>query len=179
MLWVNYCWKVKACRNLILESDNKLHLMVSLCDMFSLFIFCNIMHRWIAMITRGPRHESRVFCLKVSMVKSGKFGQSSKFGQRPCLFHILIIGIKNKLNKQWKSWWDGSLRAVSSGFPLFTNVCPNLAGVRSYLTLPIACWGKLHVLSSLLFSVEVFCCFSLKFPFYKNAFGNTIRTSNG
>ena len=27
-------------------------------------------------------------------VKSGKFGQSAKFGQRPCLFHILIIGIK-------------------------------------------------------------------------------------
>ena len=29
-----------------------------------------------------------------------KFGQSAKFGQRPCLFHILIIGIKNKLTKQ-------------------------------------------------------------------------------
>ena len=24
-------------------------------------------------------------------VKSGKFAQSVKFGQRPCLFHILII----------------------------------------------------------------------------------------
>ena len=33
-------------------------------------------------------------------VKSGKFGRSAKFGQRPCLFHILIIGIKNKLTKQ-------------------------------------------------------------------------------
>ena len=29
-------------------------------------------------------------------VKSGKFGRSAKFGQRPCLFHILIIGMKNK-----------------------------------------------------------------------------------
>ena len=27
-------------------------------------------------------------------VKSGKFGRSAKFGQRSCLFHILIIGIK-------------------------------------------------------------------------------------
>ena len=34
------------------------------------------------------------------MVKSGKFGRSAKFGQRPCLFHILTIGIKNKLTKQ-------------------------------------------------------------------------------
>ena len=33
-------------------------------------------------------------------VKSGKFGRSAKFGQRPCLFHILIIGIKIKLTKQ-------------------------------------------------------------------------------
>ena len=33
-------------------------------------------------------------------LKSGKFGRPAKFGQRPCLFHILIIGIKNKLTKQ-------------------------------------------------------------------------------
>ena len=33
-------------------------------------------------------------------VKSDKFGLSDKFGQRSCLFHILIIGIKNKLTKQ-------------------------------------------------------------------------------
>ena len=33
-------------------------------------------------------------------VKSGEFGRSAKFGQRPCLFHILIIGIKNKITKQ-------------------------------------------------------------------------------
>ena len=33
-------------------------------------------------------------------VKSGKFGQSSNFGQRTCFFHFLIIGIKIKLTKQ-------------------------------------------------------------------------------
>ena len=31
---------------------------------------------------------------KVNRVKLGKFGRSAKFGQRPCLFHILIIVIK-------------------------------------------------------------------------------------
>ena len=33
-------------------------------------------------------------------VMSGTFGQAAKFGQRPCLFHISNIGIKNKLIKQ-------------------------------------------------------------------------------
>ena len=33
-------------------------------------------------------------------VKSGIFGQTAKFGQRPCLFHISNIGIKNKSTKQ-------------------------------------------------------------------------------
>ena len=33
-------------------------------------------------------------------VKSGIFGQTAKFGQRPCSFHISIIGIKNKLTNQ-------------------------------------------------------------------------------
>ena len=33
-------------------------------------------------------------------VNSGIFGQIAKFGQRPCLVHILNIGIKNKLTKQ-------------------------------------------------------------------------------
>ena len=32
-----------------------------------------------------------------SRVKSGKFGRSAKFVQRHCLFHILIIVMKNKL----------------------------------------------------------------------------------
>ena len=33
-------------------------------------------------------------------VKSSIFGQTAKFGQRPCLFHISNIRIKNKLTKQ-------------------------------------------------------------------------------
>ena len=33
-------------------------------------------------------------------VKSGIFGQTAKFGQRPCLFHISNIVIENKLPKQ-------------------------------------------------------------------------------
>ena len=33
-------------------------------------------------------------------VKSGIIGQTAKYGQRPCLFHISNIGINNKLTKQ-------------------------------------------------------------------------------
>ena len=33
-------------------------------------------------------------------VKSGMFGQTAKFGQRSCLLHTSIIGIKHKLTKQ-------------------------------------------------------------------------------
>ena len=41
------------------------------------------------------------FFSKHDGVKSCKFGQSAKFGQRPCLFHISNIGIKiNFLSKQ-------------------------------------------------------------------------------
>ena len=72
----------------------------------------------------------------VNRVKSGKFGRSAKFGKRPCLIHILTIGIKNKLTKQTVKIL--MRRLVSSGFALFANVCPNLPGVRSYPTLPIA-----------------------------------------
>ena len=36
----------------------------------------------------------------VCRVKSGKFGQTAKFGQPLCLFHSSMIGIKNKLTKQ-------------------------------------------------------------------------------
>ena len=32
--------------------------------------------------------------IKAYRVKSGKFGQSVKFEQRPCLFHVVITGIK-------------------------------------------------------------------------------------
>ena len=57
-------------------------------------------------------------------VKSGihVFGQTAKFGQRPCLFHISNIGIKNE--------------NLDSGLTRFANVCPNLPDVRIYPTLP-------------------------------------------
>ena len=63
-------------------------------------------------------------------MKSCIFGQTAKFGQRPCLFHISNIGIK-KSTKQ-------TVKAVSSGFTLFANVCPNLPDVRMYPTLSYA-----------------------------------------
>ena len=46
--------------------------------------------------------DSLAYMLNVRYrVKSGKFGRSARFGQRPCLFHILTIGIKkNYFSKQ-------------------------------------------------------------------------------
>ena len=38
--------------------------------------------------------ESSLLVDAISRVKPGKFGRSAEFGQRPCLFHILIIVIK-------------------------------------------------------------------------------------
>ena len=55
--------------------------------------------------------------------KVRKLRTSVKFRQRPCLIHIIIIGIKNN-------------QVVSSGVPLFANVCLNLPGVRSFMKLP-------------------------------------------
>ena len=66
-------------------------------------------------------------------VKSGIFGQTAKFGQRPCLFHISNSGIKNKSTKQAVKIL---MRRLSSGFTLFANACLNLPGVRIYPTLP-------------------------------------------
>ena len=68
-------------------------------------------------------------------VKLGIFRQTAKFGQRPCLFHISNIGIKNKLTKQTVKILMRRL-TVSSGFTLFAKVCPNLPDVRVYLSLP-------------------------------------------
>ena len=43
----------------------------------------------------------KIFLVRiVYRVKSGIFGQTAKFGQRPCLFHISNIGIINTLTKQ-------------------------------------------------------------------------------
>ena len=69
-------------------------------------------------------------------VKSGMFGQTAKFGQRSYLLHTSIIGIKHKLTKQTVKILMRRLGAVSSGFSLFANVCPNLPDVRIYPTLP-------------------------------------------
>ena len=44
--------------------------------------------------------EGISLCTLCVRVKSGIFGQTAKFGQRPCLFHISNIGIKNKLTTQ-------------------------------------------------------------------------------
>ena len=41
--------------------------------------------------------HSTVYGLLCYRVKSGMFGQTAKLGQRSCLFHTSIIGIKNKL----------------------------------------------------------------------------------
>ena len=51
---------------------------------------------WYHWITRsGMPTESLM-----GRVKSGMFGQTFKFGQRSCLFHTSITGIRNKLTKQ-------------------------------------------------------------------------------
>ena len=47
-------------------------------------------------VSAGPQWLSIV----LTRIKSGIFGQTAKFGQRPCLFHISNIGIKIKLTKQ-------------------------------------------------------------------------------
>ena len=44
--------------------------------------------------------HSRLKKSEVNRIKSSIFQQAAKFGQRPCLFHISNIGIKNKLSKQ-------------------------------------------------------------------------------
>ena len=56
-------------------------------------------------VRENPDHDLGLHCLSIpfwqaTRVKSGIFGQTAKFGHRPCLFHISNIGIKNKLTKQ-------------------------------------------------------------------------------
>ena len=47
---------------------------------------------WCSAVLRANSQDIRV--------KSGIFGQTANFGQRPSVFHISNIGIKNKLTKQ-------------------------------------------------------------------------------
>ena len=73
-------------------------------------------------------------------VKSGIFGQTVKFGQRPCLLHISNIGIKNKLIKQIvKSLMRRLIRSRLIWIYTvrkYNCTCPNLPDVRIYPTLP-------------------------------------------
>ena len=60
---------------------------------------------WLNYVTRIDSKKStlaEMFALSMLLtrVKLGIFGQTAKFGQRHCLFHISNIGIKNKLTKQ-------------------------------------------------------------------------------
>ena len=49
-------------------------------------------------------HGNHRFLSNSVRAKSCKFGRSAKFGQRHCLFHILIIVIRiNQIRKHWKS----------------------------------------------------------------------------
>ena len=64
--------------------------------------------------------------MKSARVKSGKFGRSAKFGQRPCLFNILTIGIKKKLTKQTvKILMRWLIRSRLIWIFTVANVCPN------------------------------------------------------
>ena len=57
----------------------------------------------------------------IPRVKWGKFGQSAKFGQRVCLFHILIIEIKNTPRKQTLKML--MRRLIKSRLILISTVC--------------------------------------------------------
>ena len=112
-------------------------------------------------------------------IKSGIFGQTAKFEQRPCLFHISNIGIKNKLAKQTvKILMRRLIRSCLFGFTLFANVCPILPDIRIYPTLPYIHYKKeshssstvhltllvfFHLLQLQLLAV-VLCTLTLKVP---------------
>ena len=80
-----------------------------------------------------------LFISLLNRIKSGIFGQTAKFGQRPCLFDISNIGIKNKLTKQTVKIL--MRRLIRSGLIwIYTvckcvsefNSCPNLPGFTHY-----------------------------------------------
>ena len=64
--------------------------------------WCNAAVWWILIILQDASPELSISWSQTmnTRVKSGKFGQSSKFGQRPYFFHFWIFGINIKLNKQ-------------------------------------------------------------------------------
>ena len=64
-------------------------------------MFQSYFHNQIQFIDHDSVSKFLSFNIKLGhRVKSGIFGQTAKFGQRPCLFHISNIGMKNRLNKQ-------------------------------------------------------------------------------
>ena len=70
-------------------------------ELASVLLFIDTSPRGLQDNVGSKRNESTWrwvyhFFGRIIMVKSGKFGRSAKFRQRPCLFHILTIGIKNK-----------------------------------------------------------------------------------
>ena len=71
-------------------------------------------------------------CEKLTRVKSGIFGQSSKFGQRPCFFYFWLIGIKK--NRQTKQTVKILMRRLIWIYTVCK--CANLPDVRIYPTLP-------------------------------------------
>ena len=77
----------------------------------------------------------------IPRVMSGIFGQTAEFGQPHCLYHSSIIEMNNKLTKQtvkirMRRLIRSRLKAVSTGFLLFANLCLNLPDVPIYPTLP-------------------------------------------
>ena len=75
-------------------------------------------------------------CLLLHVGKVRLLRTSGKFGQRPCLFHIIIIGIKNKLTKQTVEIQVRRLMQIHLDFHCFQMYVQKLPDVRSYLTLP-------------------------------------------
>ena len=111
-------------------------------------------------------------------VKSGIFGQTAIFGQRPCLFHISNDGIKNKLTKRTVKILMRRLirsRLMTSEFTLLANVCPNLPDVRIYPTLP-------YILTLSFNSFPIYKCWLMpqdgSLHFWKRCFLKT-SVSNG
>ena len=92
-------------------------------------------------------------------VKSGIFGRTAKFGQRPCLFHISNIGIKNILTKQtvkilmrWlirnRLIWIYTVRKCVCEFT-YIRIYPTLPFLKYFLfitlspqvaTFAVCCW---------------------------------------
>ena len=101
----------------------------------------------------SPKHSLLInaICSEILRVKSGIFGQTAKFGQRPSLFNISNIGIKNKLTKQTvkilmrrlirsRLIWIYTVCKCSSEF----TCCPNIPNLTLLSCLCNHCHGLLY-----------------------------------